>query len=49
MKNTDIGSYFKMSDIELQQYIASKRNCSFAKKKGKGSYTRKKKHKSRED
>jgi len=49
MKNKEIGSYFKMSDTELQQYINSIRNRSFAKKKGKGSYTRKQKHKGRED
>lgn len=49
MKNKkELGSYFKMSDDELQAYINAMRNRSFTKKKGKGSYTRKTKHKNRE-
>lgn len=44
----ELGSYFKMSDDELQAYINAMRNRTFQKKKGKGSYTRKTKHKNRE-
>ena len=45
----DCSSYFKMSGEELQAYISSFRNRTFAKKKGDGSYTRKVKHKNKEE
>lgn len=41
--------YFKMSNEELQSYLQGKRNRAFAKKKGRGSYTRKAKHKVEEE
>jgi len=44
-KQLNINSYYKMSVAELEEYLKGRRNREFAKKKGKGSYTRKKKHK----
>ena len=45
----ELGSYFKMSDDELQMYIATmSKGGTHKKKKGAGSYTRKQKHKNRE-
>ena len=38
---------FRMSKEELETFLQSRRNRTFAKKKGRGSYTRKKKHEDR--
>ena len=46
MKKKELGDYFKMSGEELQMYIATmSKGGTHKKKKGKGSYTRKQKHK----
>ena len=44
MKKKEIGSYFKMSNDELQRYISIMgKGGTHKKKKGKGSYSRKEK------
>ena len=43
------GAYFKMSSKELQEYIKAFRNREHSKKRGKGSYNRRIKHKKRNE
>ena len=46
MKKKELGAYHKMSNEELQMYIATmSKGGTHKKKKGAGSYTRKHKHK----